>query len=158
MVSLPDQQISVVMIHYDSFAYTSNRCPFDTQYFYYFNSFPMIPTSKKIGRPRSLVFKCFFFFEIVYGLIGLIGFCNRYKLSFVAYLSISVLISSPHKMPQPLDLPFYFILSYSRESLVSQPKVTIFYGTIFLGSFNSLINSNRGVSLHWEIMIGESFF
>ena len=46
----------------NSFGYTSNRCTFDMQYFYCFNSFLLkISTSNKIWRPWFLDFKCTFF-------------------------------------------------------------------------------------------------
>ena len=53
-----NKQISVVMSHYNSFDYTSNRRLFDTQLFYYFNSshgglivfmFFMVSSSNKVG-------------------------------------------------------------------------------------------------------------
>ena len=131
MVFISDWQTSVIMSHYNSFGYTSNRCTFDMQSFYYFNTFPMISSSNKREHPRFLVFK-WAFFEFVYGLIT---FYSRYKSSFAAYLSIPALISGLHKMPQTLDFKFskldclkHFLLNLDvqggvhihwRESLIS---------------------------------------
>ena len=89
------------MSYFDSFGHNSDKYTLDTQCFYYFNSSLMIFSSNKIRCPRFLALKRLF--EFVYGLIT---FYSRYTLSFVAYLSISALISGPHKTPQTLYLPF----------------------------------------------------
>ena len=106
----------------NSFGYTSNRCTFDMQYFYCFNSFLLkISTSNKIWRPWFLDFKCTFF--------------NLYmewqcftadKISFASYLSIPALISGLHKMPQTLDLTFRFIFRNFNDSLYSLWGLVIF--------------------------------
>ena len=65
---------------YSSIGYTSNRCSFETQYFYYFNSFPIVFSSNKTEHPfvRSFVF--------LYGL----EMCNSpKKLSFAVYLLLN---------------------------------------------------------------------
>ena len=61
---------------------------------------------------------------------------GRYIPSFPAYLSISALISGLRKMPETLDLSFYFGFKYSRDSPYS------------LLSPYTLVNSNCGVFLH----------
>ena len=40
MIFSSEQKTSVVMSLYNFFGYTSNKGSLDTQYFYYFNSFP----------------------------------------------------------------------------------------------------------------------
>ena len=45
------------MNHYNPSVYTGERCIFDRQYFYYFNSFSMSSFRNNIKRPRFLIFK-----------------------------------------------------------------------------------------------------
>ena len=94
-------------------------------------------SSNKVGCPGSLVFKCTFF-EFVFNLIT---FERRYKLLFPAYLSIPALISSPHKMPQSLDLLFYFRFRYSRGSPYSVWEAIFFWGTRTLERLSSLLTA-----------------
>ena len=83
---------------------------------------------------------------------------SRHKLSFVAYLSIPVLIYRVNKIPQTLDLPFYLRFKCYRAIRYSLRVFLIFQEIISLGSLNSLVSSNWGVLLHQQIMTGESLF
>ena len=103
------------MNHYNSSGYTINRCTFDRQYFYYFNSFPVASSSVSSFQMGP--------FEFVYGWIT---FYNRYRFLFAAKLSIPALISGLHKISQVLDLPFTLDLGIG-----ANPQANSDWGALF---------------------------
>ena len=138
------------MSHGNLFGYTSNRCTFDRQYFYYFNRYPMISSGNKIGRRWFLGL-----FEFVHGLTKSY---SRYKLLLAASSSIPNLISDVHKLPQTLHLVFLVQIQIFLMEFIFAVGSDYFYGILTIVSLNSLVDSNWGVLLHQHIMTRECFF